>query len=48
MRSHPHSFILPVVLVAFIASAHGQSKTDAEMDWLKGPVKSVSSAIYTI
>jgi hypothetical protein len=45
MRPHLCSFVLSAVLVASIASAQEQNKTDVEMDWLNGPVKSVSSAI---
>lgn len=44
MRSCRWSFALSAVLLALVPSAQSQSKTDAEMDGLAGPVKSVSSA----
>jgi len=44
MRSLRCSFTLSAVVVALVASV-GQSQTDAQMDGLAGPVKSVSSAI---
>jgi hypothetical protein len=43
MRSRRCSLALLVVVVTFIVSA--QSQTDAQMDGLDGPVKSVSSAV---
>ncbi len=47
MRFVRCSFVQSVVLVAFISSVQGQSKTDAQMDGLAGPVRSVSCAITT-
>ena len=45
MRSPRRSLTFPCLLVFSVLSAPAQSKTDAELDGLAGPVKSVSSAI---
>lgn len=45
MRSLRCSLALSFLVVACVASAQVESKTDAQMDGLAGPVKSVSSAI---
>lgn len=45
MRSRRCSLALSFLVVTCVASAQVKSKTDAQMDGLAGPVKSVSSAI---
>jgi hypothetical protein len=45
MRSLRRSIILPAVVGAFVALVQAESKTDAQLDGLAGPVKSVSSGI---
>src|SRR5258708_23340703 len=45
MRSLRYCFASTLLILVLIAPVQGQSKTDAEMDGLAGPVQSVSSAI---